>query len=346
MNRINILLSTLLVAIIIGGFTSCNVSENPIFYTLEQERPIVDDSLDNEITVHNVVKGGIWYFAAAPKIFYRNTPDGSTWETANMPQSGVMCEAMDIFGGNLYAGFFSIDGQTFRLYSAPPGSILIWSPVGYGPGSAINDEQIVMLKDVDGTNLLIGTKNGDTYSLHGTGATYLTSLDGIITDALYDSDNTLFWVVAGSEIYQAATLAGLGTPLATAPSLSSGVSFGGIHYSAALVHDYYLSTTDGKIWYSNDAGGTWTSSASVSDVSFTRFIEAGGNLLVGTRSHGYYKLTGGDVTQMERRPDYNISDLRNGGVLNFALLDGKLFACTAGAGLWRSIDSGGEWHRE
>ena len=71
-----------------------------------------------------------------------------------------------------------------------------------------------------------------------------------------------------------------------------------------------------------------------------------GNLLVGTRSHGYYKLTGGSVDDLEREPHYSISDLYNGGVLNFASLDGKLFACTAGAGLWRSDDSGEIWGRE
>jgi hypothetical protein len=49
---------------------------------------------------------------------------------------------------------------------------------------------------------------------------------------------------------------------------------------------------------------------------------------------------------MERQPHYSISDLYNGGVLNFALLDGKLFACTAGAGLWRSDDNGDNWNRE
>jgi len=50
---------------------------------------------------------------------------------------------------------------------------------------------------------------------------------------------------------------------------------------------------------------------------------------------------------MERQPHYSISDLYNGGVLNFAL-DGptRVFACTAGAGLWRSEDSGDNWNRE
>ena len=252
MNRINILLGTLLVAIIIGGFTSCNDTLDPIFFTLEQERPIVDDSLDNKITVHNVVKGGSYYFAAAPKIFYRAT-GSTTWETANMPQSGVMCQAMEVFSGDskLYAGFFSLDGETFRLYSAASFPNLIWSAaVNYG-ASAINDEQIVMLKDVNGT-LLIGTKNGSTYSLHGLAATYLTSLTGMPTDALWDATN--YWVIAGSEVYKGALGSlGLLAP-ASPPSLSAGASFGGIHYSAALAHQYYLSTTDGKIWYSDDIG--------------------------------------------------------------------------------------------
>ncbi len=345
-NRISILLGALLVAVIIGGFTSCNDSLDPIFYTLEQERPIVDDSLDNEITVRNVVKGGTWYFAAAPSIFYRAT-GSTTWEKANMPQTGVMCEAMEIFSGDskLYAGFFSDSGATltFRLYSATPGSSLIWSVESYGAPS-VNNEQIVMLKDVNGT-LLIGTKNGATYSLHGTAATYLTSLSGMPIDALHDGVTT-YWIVAGSEVYQAATLAGLSTPLTTAPTLSAGASFGGIHYSTTLLHAYYLSTTDGRIWYSDNAGGSWTSSADM-DVVFTKFIEVGTDLLVGTRTHGYYKVAGGDVTQMERQPHYSISDLYNGGVLNFAL-DGttKVFACTAGAGLWRSEDSGDNWNRE
>ena len=128
------------------------------------------------------------------------------------------------------------------------------------------------------------------------------------------------------------------------PSLSTGASFGGVY---AGFGGHYLSTTDGKIWYSNDAGGSWTSSAD-KGVAFTKFIEVGTDLLVGTLSHGYYKLTGGSVDDMERHPHYSISDLYNGSILNFALLDGytKLFACTAGAGLWRSDDSGENWNRE
>ncbi|MBA7549039.1 hypothetical protein ES705_41510 [subsurface metagenome] len=348
-NRVNSLFGALIIMIIIGGFTSCNDSLDPIFYTLEHERPIADDSLDNEITVHNVVKGGTWYFAAAPTIYYRAT--GSTdWKAANMPQFGsgvVMCGTMEISnGGDLFAGFFSVDGETFGLYRAAVASFpnLSWTRVSYG-ALASTSEQIVMVKNVNSV-LLVGTKNGETYLLHDfdeatTVTTHLSSLDGMPTDALWDTTN--YWVVAGSKVYQATTLAGLGTPLTTAPSLSTGASFGGI---CAAFSRHYLSNTDGKIWYSDDIGLTWTSSADKSEV-FTKFIEVGGNLLVGTRYHGYYKIAGGSVDDMERQPHYSISDLYNGAVLNFAL-DGttKLFTCTAGAGLWRSDDSGENWNRE
>ena len=71
--------------------------------------------------------------------------------------------------------------------------------------------------------------------------------------------------------------------------------------------------------------------------------------LVGTRNHGYLKLTVGSVEDddMERQSDYISSGLYNGGVPNFALLDGtRLFACTAGAGLWHPANNGEKWNRE
>jgi len=162
-NIIMFLLSTLLVVIIIGGFTSCNDSLDPIFYTLEQERPIVDDSLDNEITVHNVVTGGGYYFAAAPRIFYRTT-SGTTWETANMPQSGVMCEAMEIFGTNLYAGFYKRnDGSSAGLFTAAPSTNLSW-------GSRITDDafsdgelQIIMIKEANSFLLVSTAKKNSSW---------------------------------------------------------------------------------------------------------------------------------------------------------------------------------------
>ncbi len=83
---------------------------------------------------------------------------------------------------------------------------------------------------------------------------------------------------------------------------------------------------------------------------FTRFIDdtRSGDILVGTEGAGYYKLTGGALSSVQRRPSPTL-DLYKSAINSFyldtAVPPGILFACTYGSGLWREVydTDAGEW---
>jgi hypothetical protein len=112
-----------------------------------------------------------------------------------------------------------------------------------------------------------------------------------------------------------------------------------------------VSGKDGKLWMWDAA--TWSSESVTDSPSFTKFVDLdpvvgiNGDIFVGTEGSGYFRLIGGDQTNWQRRPDYNISALYNGAInclfLDTSVTPEALFAGTMNAGLWRADYISGEW---
>jgi hypothetical protein len=286
----------------------------------------------------------------------------------NAPVSGALCNTLGVFTPVLneyvYAGFFSIDGDGLGAWYWDQSSTT-WSQVSDSNGHLQNDDQIIMIKTID-TNIFISVAIYDDasetykdydlyYSSDGTAfeeARFnLTSDDTItvpITDIAWDGVNT-FWVIAGPYLYEDTDgLASLDLTIVSGGPTNPGTKpFGGLLYTTVL----YVSTKGGELWSYN---GAWTGPTQIAvdgdDVRFTRFVDVssvtGNNdIFVGTEGSGYFRLIGGDQTNYERRPEYNISALYNGAINSFYLdtAESALFACTFGAGLWRADYIGGEW---
>ena len=345
-----------LVLILILSMAACtDKTLGPIFFTLKTERSLVADrGLEDEMTIHEIVKVGTRYFAAGNTLYTRT--ETGNWTTVSPPVSGALCNTIEIFGGNLYAGFFTVGGTGLGLYRTDP-DIIDWgnSPI---PDSKVQNIQIGLVKAAGG-NLYVSTveQNGAAYdyylyeSLDGDSYTGIT-FDGAspITLPIIDveDDTTSLWITAGPFLY-------LGTPAAIKqgavddPVGSGGKPLGGLLYSTIL-SQLYVSGKDGKLWMWDAA--TWSSESVTDAPSFTKFVDldpatGNGDIFVGTQDKGYYRLIGGDQTNYERRPEYNISALYNGAInslfLDISVTPDALFACTYSAGLWRGDWDGAKW---
>ena len=348
-----------LVLILILSMVACtDKSLSPIFFTLETERSLAEDrGLEDEMIIHEIVKVGTRYFAAGNTLYTRTVT--GNWTPVAPPVAGALCNTIEIFGGNLYAGFFTTGGTGLGLYRTDPDTI-DWdnSPI---LDSKVQNIQIGLIKAVGG-NLYVATaeQNGAVYDYYlyesPDGTSYTPNdiiFDGLspinlpITDV--EDVATVFWVIAGPYLYrQSGALTATIQNAVDDPVGGEGKPLGGLLYSTSL-SQLYVSGKDGKLWMWDSL--VW-SSEPVTEVPFTKFVDLdpvigiNDDIFVGTEGSGYFRLIGGDQTNYERRPEYNISALYNGAINSFYLdtAESALFACTFGAGLWRAdYNISGEW---
>ena len=320
---------------------------DPIFWTLANEQSLDDDrGFNDSATVHKMIKEGNNYFAAANQILFRAVGE-DIWKDASPEEghslAGAFCKIIEAFQGFLYAGFVGQD-EGLGLWRADPTS-LIWEKEYNGEDTGEN-VQIIMLKTVNDRLFVSTARKNDQdefeYSLYYYDdlstfkSTNLSSLLFPITDITYDSSN--YWVVSGPSLY-GGSLDSLTLESGDAPKPNSTKPFGGVYYTSGKL---YLSSEEGKMY--KYEGEVWSNPTEVTPdeepVPFTEFVEVDSDLFVGTEGFGYYRLPSGSIesSEIERSPDYNISDLYNGVILRFFWdeEEDKVFACTAGAGLWRA----------
>lgn len=334
---------------------------DPIFYALEKELPLEDDKgLADDIAVQRIAKTGASYFLAANSLYTRT--EAGTWSRIEPPEAGALCNSVEIFAGQIVAGFVRENGTGLGLWQSSP-SPISWTAISNANINAVG-VQIVMLKAV-GTNLFISTLNGGNYDLYYTinlsafsNANWVnrSTSYGPISDVADDGTiGTSYWVTQGPYLYQdtddTTPDAFVEYPGADKPA-SEGKPFGGLFYSAANTA-LYLSSGNGKLFSWN--GSSWTASDQLKIdskvVPFSAFLELPGgppsDMIVGSKGYGYFQMPGGSITTsgLVRSPSYNISALYNGAINSF-FLDAalnQLFACTSGAGLWRADYVSGAW---
>jgi hypothetical protein len=279
-----------------------------------------------------------------------------------------MCNTLEVFGLNVYAGFFaSSNGAGLGLWRADPTVLpIVWTEV-LDPG--VNDVEIIMIRAV-GARLFVSTRSGNVNALFSSpdGAAFTgviwdlvnpPATDVPITDVAQDSSGSNYWVTVGPLLYMDTAgdlssfdrYAGYTGQPAGRPGAGT-KTFGGLFETSGTL---YVSAGNGLLFSTANGGGIWAATPVAIEVSddpvpFTAFaaptIDTGA-VYVGTQGYGYYRIPGGVVTGTPvRSPAYNISALYNGAI-NCLLYDAgqsRLFLGTAGSGLWRGDHvSGSEW---
>lgn len=369
MKRSFLVFSPLLGAALLAAILSACGSSDAIFWTLEQERELVDDrGIPDDITVLRVVRAPgapARLFAAAGRVYWREDAAGAQWQTVAPPAgiSGAMCNQIEYFdasGASDIAAWFYNTNDVYDngLYTLNPGDIAAgWTAVATLP--ALTKRRAELLKVVNGQLFLAVSHYVDPDTLHALysfdsaynvpTAAVFPVLDAPATILDVEHDGATYWIATlpnatPTWLYTGALgalAADLDPPVMT---VTASRPPGALFYNAGD-GNLYLSSENGKIFYRNGAWSTWTGDPVQVDsqnVRFTRFVKAHGTtLFVGTRSHGYYSFvqgTAGSAADLTRGPSYNVSDLYNGAVLGFlgVGLPDTLFACTYGNGLWRA----------
>jgi len=359
----------LIVALVFALSGCTDTGLDPIFFTLATERELIEDKgLAENITVWEIVKVGNRYYLAADTLYTR-TESGSKWEEVSPPESGARCATVEVYIDSfsdeyLYAGFFSMSGAEYGLYrtDANPPSKGDWDNTAFN--AVVVDKPIGMIKTA-GANLYVTVADTSVspqeyflYESDFLGTTF-SALTFDINPTAPITDIVVYpgperWVTAGPNLYSDTVAP---PPDFTQhsgevgyPSITEGKVYSGLLYSSDKLK-MYLSTKDGKIW---SYDGTWTSSAEIEvdddPVRFTHFVEletTSSDIYVGSQGGGYFILGAGSIDSITRYADYDISVMRNGSINRF-LADptpnpDTLFACTAGAGLWRADYESPDW---
>jgi hypothetical protein len=364
------------------ALTSCrDLTLDPVFYALSQEQPLGDDrGFPDGATVHRMVKitvGTDYYVAAAGRLYIRGTGTSDTWTVVDAPTglANAMCNTLELFGGNLYAGFYNHStGEGYGLYNAPLALPISWTLVA---DSDVQNTEITLLKDVAGL-LFVGTNANGTnlnalYSGNGSAfdaVTWLTApADDIgFIDVARATSGGSYWILVGASLYRnTAALpggsfdvftGGAGSPPVS--PLSSPPASGGLFDDGTTL---YVSAGNGRLYSTADGGANWARSVEILDedtdytVRFTSFAAPAsdaGAVYVGTQGQGYYRILGGDVTGiLTREPSYNITALYTGALNSFFYdsANSRLFFCANSSGLWRGTDFSGSavawtWRQE
>ena len=340
-----------------------------IYYTVATEEETVDNTLENDLSVTDLVVDATnnYYFAAAGLVFARPTGAGSDeWAAITSDfsdgKSGGLVTALGSDTTNLYAGFV-FDDDSAGLYTTTLAAIdtssgvsITWTPVG-----TVTD-QVVRIMFVDST-LFITTATpdgGDGPFTYDTWAGFvqiagLTGTDNPVTSITHDGAR--FWATAGPTVYSDGSTndaTAIAEVALTGPSSIFG--YGGIVYDSTAA-TLYLSNRDGRLYSSTDSGANWSEwpvdgplTVGGDPVAFTEPLVADQQVLIGTRGDGYYTVTN-DILDDDNvtRFDEFTSELYGAAIERFVLDGSVVFACTAGLGLWQapvSVDTLGEWVHE
>jgi len=364
------------------ALSSCGDPDlQPVFYALSQEIPLGDDKgFPDEASAFRMVKfndgAANRYLAAAGRLYIRGVLATDTWTVVAPPVADAMCNALEILGTDIYAGFYDVtDGSGYGLWTSPAASFPVWAEV---TDLDIQNKSIALLKAVGGDLFVsthVKTSTTSTYALYyGSGNSYgavswaaAPPVEVGFIDIAQDTFGSSYWILVGGSLYRSATIGGAfdvyagGANSPVSPLSGPPVSGGLFDDTIAL----YVSTGNGHLYRTADGGTAWTRTI-ITDpvpdddgdpVRFTTFAapladsSPAGNVYVGTQGQGYYRIEGGAVdgaigTVILRQPAYNITALYNGS-LNFLFYDAanlRLFLGTNSSGLWRGdYASGSTW---
>ncbi len=360
-----------LIIVFLISITGCNDKEMGIFYSVEQERKVDDNTLVNNATIGNIIVVNDDYYVAAGDVYKVNADSNflyhtagtsaGKWKVDSTTPSGMSCYSLIKFGTEIYGVFYDRNetSETTVNKDLYENNGTDWEKVTFSEPELGRIEMII--EDNSLAFLLsytLDSSNTRTYYIHsydGTNATQLVS--GLSASTRFDVafDGTDYWLIYGFELYS-------GTGISMA-KISSGTEYDtifgttltdsdrlqGIYYSN-LYNALFLSKKDGAIVYRPD-GGSWTMlDQNLSNIpeDFVDFTDSDGTqlLLIGT-SNGYYEKNitadiGADFispTDTIGGNSYQTLDLKSAVISSLftnSLSNGEeiLFALTQNNGLW------------
>ena len=338
-----------LLSLSLAALAACS---DAIYSTIETEKKTATNTLSQTLSVFGIaVSPAQTYYVAAGAIF-KGVLSGSTvsW-TPNASDSsrpwnppGLLCNAMALFGANLFGGFVAQDG-TPSLYKSST------SPYSFNTGAstvatASAGEQVTML-GATAANLFVGgaTLSGNNYIFQldyssdpGTVA-WTTALSGLAYPFVGVANiGTTYWTASGSTLYTSAAL-----PTFTAVTAQSWGTIKGVFADSATNRVFVVTKSNG-IYYSTDGGSTWpfhigadvVGTVTVSCLTIAGPVDSGNDkYLVGSDGYGYYTLSVSAGT-MSRFGDSTIA-LYSASVSHIALDGTNVLMGTNSKGLWRAV---------
>jgi hypothetical protein len=327
--------------------------EGGIYSTLENETKTTDNTLNNDMSIHGVATLGLEYYVAAGRVWKGTlTPSPVNWDTTTPvtpPATGALCTALVAFGADLYGGFIT-QSANVGLYKATGPSPTTFEE-GQITDAGIKDRQIVLLSIVN-SNLVVSTAipGGSPYTydllLSLNGSTYSTMLFATSTKpftgvAYTSASGGRYWAVSGTLLYSGTGVSDL-VPAASPTGATSSEVLTSVFSDDGAAH-LFVTSNLGYVYYSSDAGVSWTRNATevkVSDTVVSFLTVAGGSgqsrMLVGSDGYGYYILDTAVSPPTLARFGESTIGLYTASVSRFLIDGSRLFACTNKKGLWRN----------
>ena len=362
----------ILTAVMFFTLASCNQSDIGIFYGIEKEEKIVDNSLSNSITVGSMAELSGQLYIAAGKVYKKTKGSTEEWDKCSSPSGFDMTTSLTVMEDTaIFAVWYNKDSADSALFRSTDGNN--WTEVtGFsGDVTLVNSAHELPADGIMVVSTVTGTNTGNFYyttEADGSGFAILADVDSDI-NALgghfdIDYDGSDYWFLTKENVYKDddddfSTV----LPAASLDKLDDDEYFRYI-YCKDETH-VYVSSSYGKLSFYD---GSWDEeiedlSLNINDmIVFT--INGTDNFFVGTYSFGYYEpdTPGSESSNIDDldNPDsdsiscdyqtYNSSDLKTSAVLGFfADTDNdELYALTYGQGLWKNVDDDGDrtWQRE
>ncbi len=337
-------------------FYSCNQSDVGIFYGLENEVKITDNSLSNNLTIGSMAKNGTELYIATGRVYTKTSGSSEDWRKVEIPSGYDLSTslAVNTTDSNIYAIFFDTDTANKALFRMSNGGSWteVTDPVFEGSFEYVKSANgfILVSTRIDENNARLYYSNGGAFSevavIAMTGSEFYVIHDG-----------TDYWVSNSSILYQGNSLGAMTTAL----TLVSTVEIKGLSESSSGTYIYlscwdrdnsdgYLMATDGNNGTLDKEGENKTYKL----FNLTTFTAEGYEfLLCGTNGLGYRQILSPSSSDLDLdTPDDDVLsenyssaiDLSSCSVIDFFVDggdDGDLYALTATTGLWKNSLSGG-----
>ncbi|MBI9100854.1 MAG: hypothetical protein JEY99_00450 [Spirochaetales bacterium] len=283
-----ILLTALL---IIFSFTACDDKEMGIFYSIEEERKVEDNKIENNASIGNMVLFGDNYYAAAGNLYtvnaasnyayYTDSNSEGTWSIETGLPADKLCMSVGEVNNSLYGVFFdrtdvSSDPSDLNadLYVKGVDGWTEYVPSGTDIPADLKIEKLVALNDVgfvqaytlddsNTRNYAIYFFNGTNFSELPTSTVDLTSGVSSEFDVAMDGDSDgdfEYWITYGTSLFtltsadpaNATLILVEDTAIYSGTNATDDDSLMGIYHSD-IFGALFLAKSDGTVYYRTDA---------------------------------------------------------------------------------------------